>query len=81
MDVYSVRPEHKNMDIARQYTLDKLDEAEKKKTSFLHDQFHDMLFDDGYVLYKNGFYWILELCKQRGYEFSSFENAMKELWK
>lgn len=79
MDVYSVRPEHKNMDIARQYTLDKLDEAEKKKLPFFTINFHDMLFDDGYVLYKEWFVWILELCKQRGYEFSSFENAMKEL--
>ena len=78
MDVYSVRPGHKNFDKARKYTVDKLEEAEKNNLKFFTINFHDMLFDKSYALYMEWFTWIIGLCKQKGYSFISFEDAIKE---
>lgn len=76
MDVYSVRPGHKTMDIAKAYTIEKLEEAAKKNISFFTINFHDMLYDPSYALYMDWFTWIIGLCKEKGYEFTSFEKAI-----
>ena len=78
MDVYSVRPEHKSFEKAKSYTLEKLEAAEKNNIPFFTINFHDMLFDPAYTLYMEWFTWIIGLCKQKGYLFTSFENAINE---
>jgi hypothetical protein len=78
MDVYSVRPEHKTFDTAKVYTIEKLGQAEKAGIPFFTINFHDMLFDPAYALYMEWFTWIIGLCKQKGYSFTSFENAIEE---
>jgi len=78
MDAYAVRPHHKKMDIAKAYTLERLDLAEKNNVSYFTINFHDLVFDPAYALYKDWFTWLIDLCKERGYFFINFENAIKE---
>jgi len=76
MDVYCVRPEHRNMDNAKAYTISKLDEAEQAGIGYFTINFHDMLFDPAYKLYMDWFTWVINLCRERGHTFTSFEKAM-----
>ena len=78
MDAYAVRPHHKKIDIAKAYTLERLDLAEKNNIPYFTINFHDLVFNPAYALYKDWFTWTIELCKQRGYFFTDFENAIKE---
>ena len=78
MDVYSVRPEHKTFELAKAYTIEKFEQAEKNNIPFFTINFHDMLFDPAYALYKQWFIWIIDVCKQKGYSFTGFENAIAE---
>ena len=78
MDVYSVRPEHKTFEKAKTYTIEKLEAAANNDIPFFTINFHDMLFDPAYALYMEWFMWIIDLCKQKGYSFSSFENAIAQ---
>lgn len=78
MDTYAVRPQHRTIDTAKAYTLKKLEDAEKANLPFFTINFHDMLFNPAYALYKEWFTWIIELCIQRGYQFTNFEKAMPE---
>lgn len=78
MDVYCVRPNHKKIDIAKAYTLEKLAEAEKSEIPFFTINFHDMLFDKSYSLYMEWFTWVISICKEKGYSFTSFNEAIKE---
>ena len=78
MDVYSVRPEHKTFKEAKAYTEEKMEQAANNNIPFFTINFHDMLFDPAYALYMEWFTWIIGLCKQKGYSFISFENALKQ---
>lgn len=76
MDVYCVRPEHRNLDHAKAYTISRLDEAEQSGIEYFTINFHDMLFDPAYKLYMDWFTWVLNLCRERGHTFIRFERAM-----
>ena len=78
MDVYSVRPEHKTFEKAKAYTIEKMEQAAESNIPFFTINFHDMLFDPAYGLYMEWFTWIIDLCKQKGYSFISFEDAVKQ---
>jgi len=79
MDAYAVRPHHKKIDIAKAYTIERLNLAEKNKLPYFTINFHDLVFNPAYALYKEWFTWTIGLCKERGYSFTDFENAIKEL--
>ena len=79
MDAYAVRPDHKKKDIAKAYTIERLNLAEKNKVPYFTINFHDLVFNPAYALYKEWFTWTIGLCKERGYSFTDFENAIKEL--
>jgi len=78
MDVYAVRPGHRTIDMAKAYTLQKLEEAAKNNIPFFTINFHDMLFDPSYGLYMEWFTWLIALCKESGYSFTSFNKAIAE---
>lgn len=78
MDAYAVRPTHKTIDIAKQYTLERLALAEKNNFPYFTINFHDLVFNPAYSLYRDWFTWLIDLCKERGYFFINFENAIKE---
>ena len=78
MDAYAVRPHHKKIDIAKAYTLERLNLAEKNNVPYFTINFHDLVFNPAYSLYKDWFTWTIDLCKERGYSFTDFENAIKE---
>ena len=78
MDVYAVRPNHKKIDTAKAYTLERLELAEKNNVPYFTINFHDIVFNPAYSLYKDWFTWLMDLCKQRGYIFTNFETAIKE---
>ena len=78
MDVYCVRPDHKTIDNAKAYTLEKLELAEKNNIKYFTINFHDMLFDPAYALYMEWFTWVIGICKQRGHTFTGFENAVAD---
>jgi peptidoglycan/xylan/chitin deacetylase (PgdA/CDA1 family) len=78
MDAYAVRPTHKTMDIAKSYSLERLEIAERQQIPFFTINFHDLVFNPAYVLYKDWFTWFIDLCQSRGYEFTSFSKAIKE---
>lgn len=78
MDAYAVRPQHKKIDIAKAYTMERLELAEKNNVPYFVINFHDLVFNPAYALYQDWFTWLIELCKERGYSFTNFENAIKE---
>ena len=80
MDVYCVRPTHKTLEEAKKYTMKELNQAEKSGQPYFVINFHDMLFHPAYSLYKEWFEWVIDLCIQRGHNFTSFENEVNA-WK
>ena len=80
MDVYCVRPEHKTMEIAKQYSIEQLNQAEQSGQPYFVINFHDMLFHPAYAFYKEWFEWIIDLCISRGHHFTSFSKEADQ-WK
>ncbi|MEP7164090.1 MAG: hypothetical protein ABI741_05310 [Ferruginibacter sp.] len=78
MDAYAVRPAHKKIDIAKAYTLERLALAEKNNVPYFTINFHDLVFNPAYSLYKDWFTWLIEHCIHKNYHFINFENAIKE---
>lgn len=78
MDVYCVRPNHKSLVRAKEYTLEQLNFAEKARQPYFVINFHDMLYHPAYSLYKDWFEWLIDLCITRKYDFSSFQKAIAD---
>ena len=66
------------IDIAKAYTLERLNMAEKNRLPYFTINFHDYVFSPAYAFYMEWFTWLIDLCKERGYSFTNFENAIKE---
>jgi len=79
MDVYCVQLRHRSVDAAKEHTLDQLSRAEKNEQPYFVINFHDIYYQPAYKLYKEWFEWLIDLCIQRGYEFTSF-NKEVGLW-
>ena len=41
--------------------------------------FHDRYFDDSFKIWKEWYIWVINYFKNKGYEFISYEKAIKEL--
>lgn len=80
MDTYAVSPKHQNLEEAKRYTLDRLNEAKSNGQEYFVINTHDSYFDDkAYALYKDWFVWLIDYLLHEGNEFISFARAMKNL--
>lgn len=76
MDVYCVHLRSKTITSAQEHTLALLNQAEKGRIPYFVINFHDVYFRLAYPLYKEWFEWLIDLCIDRGYEFTSFKKEI-----
>lgn len=79
MDAYALNANIQSLDKAKQYTLDRIEEAKKHEGTYFVINFHDPYFDESYKVYKDWFVWLIELLKKDGNEFITFSAALKSL--
>lgn len=79
MESYAISPQTQDLDQAKKYSLNRINEAREKGLAYFTINFHDVHFDDAYYAYKNWFIWIVNLFLDQGYEFTNFEAAINEI--
>ena len=60
-------------------TIDKIIKAQAKGIEYLTILFHDRYFEDSFLSWKNWYIQIIDYCKSRGFEFISYDSAVKEI--
>jgi len=66
---------------AKQITIDRLNEAERKNLNFFSILLHDIYFDNAFLTWKEWYIWVIEYLSTNGYEFISYKKAILELEK
>ncbi|MCK5846065.1 MAG: polysaccharide deacetylase family protein [Bacteroidales bacterium] len=60
-------------------TIEKIKDAEKNGIEYLTILFHDRYFEDSFLSWKAWYTDIIQYCKNSGYEFISYADAIKEI--
>jgi len=64
---------------AKQRSRDILTKAQNMNISHVSILFHDPLYSDAYSVYRDWYEWLVQYCKDNGYEITSYRNAIREL--
>lgn len=62
-------------------TIDKINYAEKNNIEYLTILFHDRYFDDSFLSWKKWYIEITNYCKNQGYIFLNYKQAIQEIGK
>ena len=79
MDAYVARPNELDLARMQMRTMQLLDEAIRKNIPFFVVNFHAVLYDKATIEYKQWYEWLMKHFIDEGYEFTSFQEAVKEL--
>lgn len=64
---------------AKEYTIAQLKKAKQHNLKYCSILFHDRYFSSSFQNWKDWYVWLIEYLKAEGYEFISYQNAIKEL--
>jgi len=65
------------LDEVKQKTLDLLNEAIKKNVKYFGVLFHQEYFNDEFPQYKNWYIWLIDYCKNKGFQFINYKDLIK----
>ena len=68
-----------SLEQAQLATLDRLEMASKAGIRYFTLLFHDRYFSDEFKTWKNWYIWFVEYCKENGYAFINYQDAISEL--
>jgi len=71
----------RNFEETKTYSLDKLKKAREADLKYFSILFHDRYFCKSFVTWKNWYCWFVEYLLNEGYEFTTHQEAIKELSK
>ena len=63
----------------KQKTLERIEEANASNVPYFVINFHDVYFTNGYKHHLNWYKWIIPFLIEKGYEFTTFKEAVNEL--
>ncbi|MCX6273405.1 MAG: hypothetical protein NTU44_19730 [Bacteroidetes bacterium] len=64
---------------AREVTRQRISLAAENKVEYLTVVFHDIYYADTFITWKQWYEWLISYLKKEGFEFISYDNAVKEL--
>ena len=79
MDVYAVDDTDATFEKGKQKTLEVIAEAEASNLEYFTVIFHDNYFDPAYPAHYEWYKWLIRYFKKRGFNFTTFDRACKEL--
>ena len=79
MDAGFISHYSNDMDLLKERTAEKINEALKKDLPFFVINFHDIFFNEGYPDFYKWYKWLIPFLAERDMEFINFSQAVKEL--